>query len=561
MIPLDSNSIDRCMDAVQVAIRLDPVLSEELRSSHPDFFQGEDGLEGGEEARLAERRHLEWFLIERSNTPAEQQRIASLLERCARESGVDPAEWIAALDGSHASVFEVTAVEPDGGSKLEDLAGPFECTALAAEDMPPLAMGDLIAGRVFPIGDRIHHVSRAASMWRNASLLAAVRADFESARERRSPTSRKRSTLSQSEIEAIIRTWTQNVLGGRARRAGAVTLARELFLDNGLSPEEADEFLDWLAREAPDPTRILPEGDDVLRDVLDALAFETTVDLDAARRLLIEAWIEMHSVAEEPEKIVLRSPAPSAPRADVATAIAEFDRKRREGTPLEKAIRDLEHDLDLEDSESNEELDDAEETSSDLPGVVAGVVEEFLWEEALVHGEDRAKRYEVLRGLGSSAEQVSNIESLGRRELTDFACRWAIEAGALRDPEEAEILLEGLGRFCRWAEENHDVPLQREFAPVLEGLRESLPRLALANRACSTGASPSGSEWLELVERQGKGEALLTDLAGRQLKAEVSSSVLEHLHPGDWVRGRRAAGSGLLVEACYPAELRAVLEP
>jgi hypothetical protein len=550
------------MDALRNAIPLDPVLGEVLRTSASDFFRGGGGAGDGEDSRSAERRHLEWFLAERSNAPSEQQRIELLLARCAKESGVHAAEWATALEGSHASLFQVESVEPGGGFRLLDLAGPFECSAVAADDFPAPAVGDVIGGRVFPLGDGFHHVSRAAVAWRNAELLAAVRADFERARLARTPSARQRSTLGQSEIEAILRAWRREVAGVRGSPAGAVARARAMFLESGLSREDADEFLEWLAREAPDPARILPGGDDVLRDVLDALAFETSVDLDAARMLLIDAWDEMHSLPPEPTKAVQRTPETTAPPADVASAIAEFDRKRREGTPVDQAIADLEHDLDLEGSESSEEAGETEESASDLPGVVGGVVEEFLWEEELLHGPEKANRYQVLRGLAVCADRVGNIEDLGRRELTDFACRWAIESGAVRDPEAAEVLLEGLERFCRWAEENHDLSLHGEFAPVLAELRRSLPRVALANRACSAEplSSPEGSEWLEFVERRGTGDAVLADLAGKRTEVEVSSSVLEHLHPGDWVRGRREVGRGFRVEACYPTELRTLLE-
>lgn len=549
------------MDAVQSAILLDPGLREDLRASRSDFFPGEAGLPtSGDEAQRAERRHLEWFLIERSSPESQKDRIATLVERCAEESGGQAAEWRAALDGSHASFFEVTAVEPGRGMTLLDLAGLFECPAVEAEGACALAVGDMIAGRVFPIGDGLYRVSPAASMWRNATFLAAIRADLEHARAKRSPTARSRSRLRQSEIEAILHAWMRDASGERGRSPGAVTRARELFLGNGLSREEADEFLEWLTREAPDPTRILPGGGDVLGEVLNALAFETRVDLEAARTVLIDAWDELHAVAREPVPLDSEIPGPTAPRPDVATAVAEFDRKRRAGAPLDQAMRDLERDLDLEDSESSDELDDADENASDLPGVVGGLVEEFLWDEERVHGEVRALRYRSLRGLGRCADQVSVFESLGPRELTDFACRWAIEAGELRDPKDAEVLLEGLGRFCHWAEENHDVPLHTVFAPVLTALQESLPRVTLANRACAVGAGPGGPEWLELVERQGKEEAILIDLTGRPMQFEMSPLILEHLHPGDLIRGRRAAGRGLLVEACYPAELRQVLK-
>ena len=151
------------------------------------------------------------------------------------------------------------------------------------------------------------------------------------------------------------------------------------------------------------------------------------------------------------------------------------------------------------------------------------------------------------------------IEDLGRRQLTEFACRWAIESGGLRDAVDAQHLVEGLDRFCVWVEENHDLPLHTAFAPVLTGLQESLPRVALANRACEPAVARDDLEWLELVERRGTSEAVVRDLEGRPRSVGLSPSILRHLRPGDWMRCRDAADEGLEVGACYPAALREAL--
>jgi len=549
------------MDALQSAFVLDPELCAALLASRSNFFPGEGARPESEaEASLAERRHLEWFLTERASTPSQEARIAELVDRSAEEAGADASAWRTALENSHASLFEVTAVEPGIGMTIFDLAGLFECRVVEEEASAALAVGDLVAGRVFPIGDGSYRVSPAASVWRSAPLLAAIRADLERARANRSPSARGLSRLHAPEIEAILRARTQGDTMGRAGPAGAVHRARELFRENGLSSEDADEFLEWLARETPDPARIFTGGGDVLGEVLDALAFETRVDLDAARAVLIEAWDELHAAPRTPMPIVDADPDPSPSLPDVATAIAEFDRKRRGGAPLDQAIADLERDLDLDTSDSSEEPDEADEAAPDLPGVVAGVVEEFLWDEGRVHGEERAVRYRTLRGLGQSANHVSILESLGRRELTDFACRWAIDSGDLRDPEDAEILLEGLERFCQWTEENHGILLHDEFAPVLDSLRKTLPRLTLANRTLDAGPATGGLEWFEIAERHGSGGATLADLSGRSVEAAMNPSVLEHLLPGDLVRAGRTGNGDLRVHACYPAELRRILE-
>ena len=341
-------------------------------------------------------------------------------------------------------------------------------------------------------------------------------------------------------------------------RPGAVARARDLLLASGLPAEDAEDVIVGLAQEAPDPARILPGGRDVLGEILDALAFETTVDLDAARAVLLEAWDEMH--AESPRPSAATEPARAgAAEIDVGTAIAEFDRKRREGAPLEQAIRELERDLDLDPDEGGEDLEEEDDSAPDLPGVVAAIVEEFLWDEGREGDPERTARDQALRGLGQAAGHVMEFESLGTRELLDFAGRWSVEAGALRDPERAQALLDGLERFCRWAQENHDVPLETEFAPSLEALRRSLPRIAGANGACPTDPTAERGDWYVIAEVVGTDRAVLEDLSGRPTTVAIDRGILSRLRPGDLVRGRAGEGDAFEVNSCHPPELRELL--
>jgi hypothetical protein len=280
------------------------------------------------------------------------------------------------------------------------------------------------------------------------------------------------------------------------------------------------------------------------------------VDLEMARAVLLAAWSDLHGKVRAP---ATRQERPHV--LDVASAVAEFDRKRREGAPLEQVFRELERDLDLDDEEPDGDSEEEDATVPDFPGVVDAMVEEFLWDEERVNGSGSALRFQVLRGLGRSAAEVSLFEDLGPLELTDFACRWSIERGDLRDPEQAANLVEGLSRFCRWAEENHDVHLRAAFEPVLVGLRDSLPRLALANRACRPDSESKGQDWFEFVRPSAGGAAEVLDLhGGGPVTVGMDAGVLTHLCPGDLIRGRRETGGELALAACHPPELRRVLQ-
>jgi hypothetical protein len=304
-----------------------------------------------------------------------------------------------------------------------------------------------------------------------------------------------------------------------------------------------ERVLAELESEPFDPVNPLTGAGDALGRALDLIAFESDADLARAREVLFGWWRSRTLGAAG-------APASTAPDADTEessdtrSALAAFDAGRAAGEDLEALFGHLEADLGLD---SGDEPDT--ETAPDFPGVVAAVVEEFLWELGREQGEETAERHAQLRELGSFATQVEGLgvfENLGARELGLFASSWAVERGLYPDASSALAMLDALAAFCAWVEQAHEHPLVEEFTSDLEELRRSLPRLAEANSLLGTDGPPGpGSTMGELELEDGTPR-----VAGRTLT--LPEGVLAHLEGGDLVRVRDGADGALLAERCFP---------
>jgi hypothetical protein len=546
----NQHDIDHAFDALSALVRDDPELSAELEESRAQFFRrgrprGERRLQD-----LADRRHLEWFLLERESRCLQAVPIEALLERAsARSAGLTLADG-RPLTHSHCSVFEVTDVDPGNGVWLNDLV----CTGAYAIAEPAgsqlLRAGDVIAGRVFPLDNALHHVSGAASFFRNPGLLAALRDDLARARACRRGVLR----LTQDEIESM---FFGAELGEPAK--DSVGEARALLLAAGLEPEGVDEILSDLANEPLPDGSILPGARDKLGEILDRLAFETAIDLESARRTLLEAWMELSrrgpgtgpSLAAGSRDPVRRPPD------NVAHAIAEFDRKRRTGMPVDQAFAELESELAVEDAA---EVDLEEATPApDFPGVVSAVIEEFLWDSQRELGAARTAELECLRSLGRFAAHIGVLEDLGARDLVTYACVWLPENDELPNADAARRLLGGLQSFCRWAEETQALPLHTACASTLHRLRESLPRLVEANRRRTRRGAPGEGQLFECTSVRSDAHVTLRDRGDLEHDARIDVHLLEWIRPGDYLRGRLLADGQIAVYCCYPAEMQQLM--
>lgn len=554
-------------EAIEAGIRLfrrlageDEQLAAQLATSRAEFSQRAADGDPREDAAAA-RRHLEWFLFERLAPGARELPAESLLPAWRERAGDDLSESADAFLQSCPGMFEVSAVEPGEGAVLRDLAGLVEYAVAEPPASVVLAPGDLIVGRLYPVGETVWLISPAAGCFRDPQLVAALEHDLGRLRARREHALLR---VTQRELEAMFWGAGSPATGferGQAADPAAQAQddprqdARRALIAAGLAPDAADAALAQLLREPYDATTLAPGSGDPLGAMLELLAFETGVDLARARALLLRAWAFGAPPAATGD--AGDGSAPAA-RAEVARAVAEFDRDRARGVDLERSFDALERRLGLE---ALGEQGEDEAIAPDFPGAVGAVVEEFLWEVERQDGAAAARELEGLRALGRFGRRIGVFENLNGREVLTFAAFWLPESGELRSVGEAARLSRALSRFFRWVEETQALEVFSVLAPTLSGLECSLPRVTRANLALEAPASASARQGAlyELVRRAADGAAVVRDRSGAELSVALPPVLARTLEPGDRLRAARTPRGGFTPLCCYPPESASLL--
>lgn len=499
------------------------------------------------ERRAAERRHLEWFLFEHTREASSGLVVEELLERWAERTDLDQRQASEAYLQSQTGIFEVNSAEEDEPVVLRELAGlgSFE---LAEQGLSAaFELGDLIVGRLFPLGEGQFHVSPGAGVFRDPRLLQAIESDLEKLRKARSHAVMR---LSQLELEAMF--WvassepSTNAGASAGEASEAVGELEEFLRQGGVSEPVIAGWFDRLRRTPLDTNSLVLGAGDALSEILEIVAFETDLDIERARSLFLAAWSSGGDWQEAE-----RTPAPpsSSTADDVETVLAEFDRDRAAGIDVETSFRALERKLGLEGDE-----DAVDDSAPDFPGVVGAMVEEFLWETRSSDGEAESAAHEGLRLFASYASKIGVFENLGPRDLLAFAAFWLPESRQLKSGAEAERLMRALAAFGQWAVETHGVNvLEGRFDECLDALRKSLPRAVVANALLPRIKDVEGELFsLVGVEEQGLGRIRAGDGVEREVQLDARLSTL--LESGDLFRGYTRDDGEFVVACCYPPE-------
>lgn len=553
---LEPKQLEEALSGLAVLWQRTQGLRDELATSRSEFVERSGVLPGSEGQVLAQRRHLEWFLLERPSSVLGGVPIEVALHGGSDENPRElfGEQALAALVGSRCGVFEVTGVRTGEGVWLRDLLAFGEYPLQEVDGSLALQVGDLVVGRVFPVGAELYRLSTAAGTWRNPELLIALRSDLEQARSARRGVQR----LSQVELESMF--WGDD----QRHRELALQRARSVLLAAGLPTADVEDIFEHLRGTPYQPERQLPGGGDAVGAVLDQLAFETDLDLGQARAALLEVWPVLSKGQSSAEQDLPEDSAPGestssqatvTPSVDVATAMASFDEGRTAGQDLGQLFDQLERELDL----SSEGESEAEEPAPDFPGVVGAMVEEFLWETANEAGQAAADQHTRLRELSRFGASIGVFEEFGGRELLSFAAVWLPEWGALSTAQEAREMLASLQAFCSWTEERHEHLLGAAFEERIAPLAESLPRVIEANRA-RTAADPTAGDVFEYVSGEGRSAQIQISVGGPR-SVRVPEALTAHLQPGDRVRGACDAEGELSVYCCYPAECAELTRP
>ena len=258
-----------------------------------------------------------------------------------------------ALLASHAGIFEVTASDPAGTLWLRDFLGLGEYPVDEPHAAAELTAGDLVVGRLYPLGESVFGLSPAAEYFRNAGLREALERDLETLRSGRRGSLR----IAQQELERMFfgphEVPAQKAPGDDA--AERLAAARERLLALGLAGERVvDHWIGQLGR-AADGSRVA--GASALATPwatrLDQLAMDSDVDLGAARvspdrglagRQRSATGRRRGQEAARSEQPTL---TPTASPAQVQAALQAYDAARASGADISSTFAALEKSLGL----------------------------------------------------------------------------------------------------------------------------------------------------------------------------------------------------------------------
>ncbi|MBL9078981.1 MAG: hypothetical protein JNL08_15865 [Planctomycetes bacterium] len=522
----------------------DAHLAAELQRARREFFGD------GEAATAAqEQRFREWFLLER-----ESELLGAV------PASVQPFADDGDLDGSLAGVFLVVAGAADE-VEAEDLQdGEVLDLSVPAGS---LQAGDLVVGRLFPLEAGTWTPSTAAAVFRPGGVLGdAFRRDVARIELPR--------RLQQIELEHLL-----------LRRADQVPSPTASDVDDApLEHLEAD--LEGLLRASSSPATAssistrLAEAErpgSVLGPVLEELAFETDIDLDAARELMLRIWNAHHAGA---------TPRPAPRQADETLGerlVRALDEGLREKRDVEDLFAQLERmagiepdaddpdaalDEDAAGDESAHDDDDAADAAADgYDGDLGPLVQEYLWETGR-DGEPAAAVLQQWVALQRNAPVPhTDLEQVTSGDLLRLLLHCYLRAAPDQRSGAVQQAFAELERFYAWAESTQQLTL----GAVLESCRtefvDQIDRLQQASHALSTADSGARPAFLEVEDLTAEGVGVRDDDGGHHwLPAPAATTAL--LRAGDLLLGALVPGpngkslAGLVV--VLPGSARTLME-
>jgi len=318
---------------------------------------------------------------------------------------------------------------------------------------------------------------------------------------------------------------------------------------------------------------------EVAGPLLEQLAFDTDVDLDRARRLLVELWEAHHAGSAQAVPAAAAQPEPSddepsddegsddegsdddesepaddgdesAP-ADGETLGARLLRTLDAGLAQRKDVDELFSELEAMAGIEPEDGDDDDGPPVGEAGDLGPLVTEFLWETRRGGSETEA----VLRlwlGLQQNAALPHlDLEQVTSQDLLRLLLHVYLRAEPQQRAPAARAAFAALREFSAWAEETQEMSLGAALTECEALLLEPIDRLQAAGLRLSGAGTDAARQQLLRVEDVGEdGFGVRGDEGHHWLLADCEAAAL--LRPGDLVLGslapgRRGALRGLVV--------------
>ncbi len=499
----------------------------ELERARREFFGSEQVPYVEAAADAAAQRFAEWFLLER---------VSDVLGVTPLSGLGDPEGEDAILAESRAGLFLVEA--GDGDPQLRDLDGG---DSLQLQALPMrLASGDLLVGRLYLGADGVHLASPAIA-WLPASPQIAVA--FQ--RDRRRLELGRR--LSQAEIERLVfQQWAARDLARQSTVGGEDTPIERIEADLQSLLEAAGADDTWSATSISRSMREAGAGGGALVGaLLDQLAFDTDVDLDRARELLLTLWNRIGSTPTErsdPMPGAAPPRAPSAPRRFEERAGEHLGqrlaRRIEEGLASHEDRASMFADVERMLGESIDEDEDAREADEVLEdGDLEPLVREFAWEQGLRPAE------EALLGSMVSAQRAAPVPRLhvDYLDAEDWS-RWLLQVWLAAAPRQrAEAVKDAFAlaaRFQDWLCSEQSIDVRSTLEPARRVLLEESGRLQEAGDALSLEAAAEADReltphLLRVVGRKEDALHLESTVDGSRRWLGCAAAAVDRLVEGD----------------------------
>ncbi len=510
----------------------DPKLQPEIQRARREFF-GQQAVANGVVpgvAAPAEHRFAEWFALER-----ESETLGDVPIEVLPYANLEPE-----VGGSFVSVFLVTSANPHSA-----MARDLQDDGMLDLLVPPgsLLPGDLVVGRLYPVGAGQWTPSTAAAVFRpGVAIGQAFSRDVQ-----RLGLSRR---LWQVEIEHLLLRRPDQARSPTSSGPDEVPLEHleaelEQLLDAGGCELGVTEISSRLAA----ASRLGP----AMGPLLEELAFDTAVDLDRVRAVLLQLWNLLHRDDEPTAEESSDTPEAVPPGLGLGEQLARaLEQGLAQKQDVEELFARLGRMAGIDPAELDDDAEDVDEEAAQLladedGGDLGPLVEEYLWEMKRQEGP-AAGALRQWADLQSNAPVPRNdVESITPSDVVRLLLHVYLGAPTAGAATAVRTTFAELRHFADW------LALTQEMAltPVLDGCQGSfldqLDRLQAAGTALSTAAEGNvrpGLLHVEAVDARGFGAR---DDDGEDHWIAAPAGAMPHLRVGDMVLGALSprAGDGL----------------
>lgn len=561
----------RAVTTLAARLAQDSHLAAELQRARREFFL--DGTAAAASlpgaAAAAELRFQEWFTLER------ESEVLGAVPAAVPELGGEAADFVDSQAGlwlvEQVTTRTVEARDLQDGQAI-DLHAPLGA----------LEPGDLIVGRIYAEGAGRWTPSTAAAIYRpgNEIAQAFLRDMLRLGLERR---------LQQIELERLL---LMRPTAPRASTPPAPALADSV-PDQPLEHLEAD--LDRLLTAAgsehsaaaiSQQLALAVRPGQVLGPLLDELAFDTSVNLDAARELLLAIWNAHHRARSEDgdataaertapgetlgERLVRTLDEGLAQKRDVEELFAQLERM----AGIEPGEQDDESDRNDNEAGEDEawrargEADDEDDATAgaDADGNLAALIEEYLWETGRTEDPAAADLRHFAQLPTNAALPHRDLEEITAADCMRLLLHVYLAALPTERALRVRSTFEQLLGFYQWAVEVQEMDIGTVLDGCRGGLVDQVERLQAASIALSTAASGRVRPGMLEVEELAKAGFGARDDDGGDHWIEAPQAAA-HLRVGDLLLGALAPAAGPRASRSFtglvvalPADARALME-